>query len=78
MSTQATVLSISLPTTMTRAIDRIAKSTDQNRSELVRHALRDYILDLEEDRKRFIEAYQATRHEPLITHAELKKRLRLT
>jgi hypothetical protein len=40
--------------------------------------LREYIADLEEDRRRFVEAYRATRHQKLFTHTQVKKELGLS
>ncbi len=71
----AHIWSISLPKHMSQTVDRLAKLTDQSRSELVRHALREYVADMEGDRQRFVEAYQATRRQKIFTHAQLKKEL---
>ena len=63
---------------MPRAMDALAKQTDQNRSELVRRAVREYLMDSEEDRDRFVAAYRSTRKEKVYTHAQLKKQLGLS
>ncbi|GEM_PF-4353316 len=49
MARQTTVLSVSLPQTMTKAIDKISKQTSQTRSELIQNALREYMRNLRED-----------------------------
>lgn len=71
------ILSVSLPTRMTKTIDELARATEQNRSELVRHALREYIADVDDDRKRFVTAYRATRQEKTTTLSSLKKQMGL-
>lgn len=74
MSRQTKVLSISLPVGLTKAVDTLSKQTEQTRSELVRSALHDYILDMAEDRERFLEAYQATRGGKTISMDALRKK----
>ncbi|KKW32224.1 MAG: Ribbon-helix-helix protein, CopG family [Candidatus Uhrbacteria bacterium GW2011_GWA2_52_8d] len=49
MPRQTTVLSVSLPPKLSKAVDKLSKQTSQTRSELIRNALRDYILNFEED-----------------------------
>jgi metal-responsive CopG/Arc/MetJ family transcriptional regulator len=61
MPRKTNILSISLPPAMTKAVDELSKQTDQTRSELIRSALREYILDAREDKKRFLEAYKSVR-----------------
>lgn len=70
-------MSVSLPTTLTKAIDALAANTHQNRSELVRSALREYIVDAGEERERFVKAYKATRKESSMTLSHLKKKYAL-
>lgn len=70
-------MSVSLPRMLTKAIDALATSTQQNRSELVRSALREYIADAGEERERFIRAYKATRKEATVSLARLKKKYAL-
>ncbi len=70
-------MSVSLPKSLTKAVDTLAASMHQNRSELVRSALREYIVDAQEERERFLKAYKATRKEPVITLARLKKKYAL-
>ena len=77
MARTSEVLSVSLPTNLTKAVDELARMTDSNRSELVRSALREYITDSSEDRARFVEAYKATRSEKTITLDQLKKKYQL-
>lgn len=74
MSRQTKVLSISLPEGLTKAMDVLSKQTDQTRSELVRSALHDYILDMAEDRERFLVAYQATRGGRTISMEALRRK----
>ncbi|MFH1631429.1 MAG: ribbon-helix-helix domain-containing protein [bacterium] len=74
MARQTNVLSLSLPANLAQAVDELAHATDQNRSELIRAALRDYVADQSEDRERFIKAYKATRGEPTISMKQLKKK----
>ncbi len=59
-------MSVSLPTALTKAINALAVSTHQNRSELVRSALREYIIDATEERERFVKAYKTARKMPLV------------
>ncbi len=73
----ANIVSVSLPATLTLTMDKLAKSTDQTRSELVRAALREYIADLNEDRGRFLEAYKATRKEKTFSLSTLKSKYSL-
>ena len=77
MSRKSHILSISLPDNLTKAVDTITKQTDQSRSELVRNALREYLLNMDDDRARFLEAYRETRKEKLITMDELRTRYQL-
>ena len=65
MSATTTIMSVSIPTALTKAIDALAVSTHQNRSELVRSALREYIVDATAQRERFVKAYKETRKIPL-------------
>lgn len=74
MPRQTKVLSISLPTGLTKVMDVLSKQTEQTRSELIRSALHDYILDIAEDRERFLEAYQATRGGKTIFLEALRKK----
>ncbi len=77
MPRKTNVLSISLPPALTKAVDTLSKRTDQTRSELMRNALREYILDANEDRERFLDAYNSTRKEKTYTMSELRKRCNL-
>ncbi len=72
------VLSISLPPNLTKAVDALSKKTDQTRSELIRNALREYVLDASEDKARFIEAYKATRNEKTKSLAQIRKQYNLS
>jgi len=74
MSRKTDILSVSFPHNLTKAIDAISKKTDQTRSELIRSALRDYILDMEGDRQRFVDAYAATRKEKTMSLENLRKK----
>ena len=49
MPRQTSVLSISLPKSLTKEVDKLSKQTSQTRSELMRSALREYMLNLQED-----------------------------
>lgn len=71
------ILSVSVPPRYLQAIESMRKQTDQTKSELVRDALRLYLVEQEEDRRRFLEAYKATRKEPLKDLKRLKKELGL-
>ena len=72
MTRKTKILSVSLPPTLTKAVDELSKQTDQTRSELMRNALREYLLDVKEDRQRFIEAYKLTRDEKTYNMDELR------
>lgn len=74
MSRQTKVLSISLPTGLTKAMNVLSKQTEQTRSELIRSAIHEYILDMAEDRERFLEAYQTTRGGRIISMETLRKK----
>lgn len=77
MSRTANVFSVSLPEALVKEIDRLAKKSDQNRSELIREVLREFLDELHEEAAYFKKVYRATRHEKVITHEELKKKLKL-
>ena len=77
MPRETNILSISLPSRLARSVDELARLTEQNRSELIRSALRSYIMENMEDRERFLKAYRATRREPTISLKRLKKKYRL-
>ena len=77
MPRKTNVLSISLPNNLTKAVDILSKETDQTRSELIRNALREYVSDMQEDRKRFLEAYKETRKEKTISLESLRIRYKL-
>ena len=77
MPRNTNIVSVSLPPNLAEAMDILSKQTDQTRSELVRNALREYITDLEDDRKRFLEAYKITRKEKTISMKMLKKKYNL-
>lgn len=55
-------------------MDVLSKQTEQTRSELIRSAVHDYILDMAEDRERFLEAFQATRGGKIISMEALRKK----
>lgn len=74
MARISNVISVSLPPHLTEAVDILSKQTSQTRSELMRNALREYILDMEESRKRFIEAYKETRGQKTISLSQLRKK----
>ncbi|NQV90520.1 ribbon-helix-helix protein, CopG family [Candidatus Uhrbacteria bacterium] len=74
MARQTKILSISLPVGLTKAMDILSKQTEQTRSELVRSALHEYIMDTAEDRERFLEAYKTTREEKTISMEALRKK----
>ncbi len=69
------ILTVSVPPRYIQAIERLRKRTDQTKSELVRDALRSYLIEQEEDRRRFLDAYKATRKESLKDLQKLKKEL---
>lgn len=69
------ILTVSVPPRYIQAIERLRKRTDQTKSELVRDALRSYLIEQEEDRRRFLGAYKATRKESLKDLQKLKKEL---
>lgn len=77
MARQAQVLSISLPLNLSKAVDKLARATGQNRSELIRSALREYIADETEDKTRFISAYKATRKEKTMSLKDIKKKYKV-
>ncbi len=77
MSRKTQILSISLPKGMTQLIDDLSAQMDQTRSELMRNALREYVLDVKEDRKRFLEAYKDTRKQKTYSMKELRSRCNL-
>lgn len=72
MARNTAVISLSLPPNLTKAMDALSHQTDQTRSELVRSALREYLLDVQEDRERFLNAYKATRKEKIFTMDQLR------
>lgn len=74
MQRHTKTLTVSLPPNMTRAVDELSVQTDQTRNELIRNALREYLLDIQEDRKRFLKAYRQTRKEKTITFGALRKK----
>ena len=74
MARKTKILSISLPEQLTKAMDTLSKETDQTRSELVRNALREYLMDVQDDRKRFLEAYRETRGGKMITMEQLRRK----
>jgi metal-responsive CopG/Arc/MetJ family transcriptional regulator len=74
MPRYSNVLTVSLPQNMTRAVDALSEQTDQTRSEFIRNVLREYLLDIQEDRERFLKAYKQTRKEKTITMSALKKK----
>lgn len=69
------ILTVSVPPRYIKAIESLRKRTDQTKSELVRDALRSYLIEQEEDRRRFLGAYKATRKESLKDLQKLKKEL---
>ncbi len=69
------ILSVSVPPRYIRAIESVRRRTDQTKSELVRDALRSYLIEQSEDRQRFLSAYKATRKESLKDLEKLKKEL---
>ena len=77
MPRTSNVISISLPPNLSKAVDELSKQTDQTRSELMRDALREYIMDLEEDKKRFLKAYKETRGQKTISLKALRKKYKL-
>lgn len=74
MPRKTQILSISLPANMTKAVDTLSRQTDQTRSELIRNALREYLLDMQEDRERFLTAYQSTRNERVYSMQEIREK----
>ena len=68
------VLTISLPYQLSHAVDELTRQTEQTRSELVRQALRDYLVDVHEDRQRFLQAYRKTRKEKFISMEAFRKK----
>ncbi len=77
MPRKTDILSISLPKSMTKSIDALSAQTEQTRSELMRNALREYLLDVNEDREKFLDAYKNTRKEKTFTMKELRTRCNL-
>ncbi|TAL50164.1 ribbon-helix-helix protein, CopG family [Patescibacteria group bacterium] len=49
MPRQTTILSVSLPQAMTKTINKLSRQTSQTRSELIRNAVREYIVNRQED-----------------------------
>ena len=74
MSRQTKVISLSFPAGLAKAMDTLSKQTAQTRSELMRSALHDYMLDMAQDRERFLEAYQATRGGTMISMGALRRK----
>jgi metal-responsive CopG/Arc/MetJ family transcriptional regulator len=74
MPRQTSVVTVSIPKRLTHAIDSLSKQTEQTRSELVRSALREYVMDMAEDRERFLKAYRATRKQKTITMDAMRKK----
>lgn len=52
----------------------LSKKTDQSRSALVSMAVREFLLDVKEDRDRFVEAYKKTRREKVLSLPQLRKK----
>ncbi len=77
MLRKTNIVSISLPMNLTKAVDTLSKQTNQTRSELVCNALREYLTDLENDRKRFIKVLKSTRNEKTISMDALRKKYNL-
>ena len=65
---------VSLPVKLTDAVDVLGKKIDQSRSALVSMAVREFLLDVKEDRDRFLEAYKKTRREKVLSLPELRKK----
>ena len=76
MPRTSSIISISLPTKLSRLIDKYAKKNAQTRSELMRDAVREYIADME-DQKRFEEAYKETRNQKTISLKQVRKKYNL-
>ncbi|MFA4845709.1 MAG: hypothetical protein WC654_04080 [Patescibacteria group bacterium] len=75
MSKQATkTFTISLPDTLTNTVDVLSKKIDQTRSEFVGMAVREFLLDIQDDRNHFLEAYKKTRNEKVLSLSELRKK----
>lgn len=77
MARTSHILSISLPPNLSKAVDVLSEKTEQTRSELIRSALREYLLDSTEDTQRFLDAYTATRKEKTTTLAQMRKRYKI-
>ncbi len=65
---------VSLPGKLTDEVDVLSKKTDQSRSALVSMAVREFLLDVKEDRDRFVEAYKKTRREKVLSLPQLRKK----
>ncbi|MBI4438259.1 hypothetical protein HY631_04910 [Candidatus Uhrbacteria bacterium] len=70
----AKTFSVSLPGTLTSAVDVLSKKIDQTRSEFVGMAVREFLLDIQEDREHFLEAYKKTRKEKVLSLPDLRKK----
>ncbi len=73
MARKTKIVSVSLPEKMAKAIDLLSEEMDQTRSELIRDAVRDYLIDAHRDRERFLEIYAATRGEKMVPLEEFRK-----
>lgn len=70
------IISISLPAALAKAMDRLAKGRAETRSEFVRAAIRERILDEQEELAHFNAAMKASKKgDRLYTLAEVKKEL---
>lgn len=75
MSTQIVkTVTVSLPGKLTHAVDLLSKKTDQSRSELISIAVREFLLDVKEDREHFLEAFKKTRREKVFSMSELRQK----
>lgn len=75
MSTQTTkTFTVSLPWKLTNAVDVLSKKTDQSRSEFISIAVREFLLDVQEDREHYLEAFKKTRKEKILSMPQLRKK----
>jgi metal-responsive CopG/Arc/MetJ family transcriptional regulator len=69
------IISISLPASLAKTMDRMAKECSQTRSEFVRGAIRERILDEQEELARFNHAVKVSKNDKRYSLEEVKKQL---
>lgn len=71
------IVSVSLPSKMAKLLDQAAKRTHRNRSEYIRHALHDHLVEEAEELAQLKKAVAEGPRGPLLTMKELKKQFGL-